>query len=82
MCVQEEGRLLAEQGDIAQNAHLVVQGNNKTRANKKENYLFKQALRKNPSASFARKRGMLRRIVRTLLYGLKRKVHLSATLPH
>ena len=30
ICVQEEGRLLAEQGEITQSAHLAVQENNKT----------------------------------------------------
>ena len=46
------------------------------------NCLLKQALKKNPSAFFVRKRGMLRRTVRTLLHRLKRKVHLLATPPH
>ena len=35
MCVQEEGRLLAEQGEIPQSAHLAIQGKGKTRANQK-----------------------------------------------
>ena len=35
MCVQEEGRLLMEQGESSHSAHLTIKGKNKNQANKK-----------------------------------------------
>ena len=35
MCVQEEGRLLMEQGESSQSTHLTVKGKNMNQVNKK-----------------------------------------------
>ena len=58
MCVQEEGRLMMEQRESSQNAHLAVKGKNKNQPNKKGKvkYLPKLISRRNTSASFTRKR--------------------------
>ena len=67
--------MLAEQGDIAQNAHLAVQGNNKTRANKKGNGKLptQASIKKESKCFFCKKKGHVKKDCENFAIWLEKK---------